>query len=63
MEKFGIGQSTKRREDQRFLTGTGAYTDDLSNRTFLLQEAIGDEQVPNMTTRILARSRSASGIA
>jgi len=33
-----------------------AYTDDLSQRSFLLQESIGDEQVPNLTTRMLARS-------
>lgn len=29
MAKFGIGQGMKRFEDQRFLTGTGQYTDDL----------------------------------
>lgn len=29
MPKDGIGASTKRREDIRFLTGTGKYTDDL----------------------------------
>ena len=27
---FGIGASTKRREDVRFLTGKGRYTDDLN---------------------------------
>lgn len=30
MQKFGIGQSVKRVEDVRFLTGAGAYTDDLN---------------------------------
>ena len=30
MQKFGIGQSVKRVEDVRFLTGAGAFTDDLS---------------------------------
>jgi carbon-monoxide dehydrogenase large subunit len=30
MAKFGIGQGMKRREDQRFLTGTGQYTDDIA---------------------------------
>jgi len=30
MAKFGIGQGMKRREDQRFLTGTGRYTDDIA---------------------------------
>ena len=29
MAKFGIGQGMKRFEDQRFLTGTGQYTDDM----------------------------------
>ena len=28
----GIGASTKRREDIRFLTGTGNYTDDMNLR-------------------------------
>ena len=28
----GIGASTKRREDVRFLTGTGNYTDDINLR-------------------------------
>jgi carbon-monoxide dehydrogenase large subunit len=28
--KFGIGQSVRRTEDQRLLTGTGRYTDDIS---------------------------------
>src|SRR3546814_2181400 len=30
MAKVGIGQGMKRREDQRFLTGTGRYTDDIA---------------------------------
>ena len=30
MQKFGIGQSVRRTEDVRFVTGTGAYTDDLN---------------------------------
>ena len=28
----GIGASTKRREDLRFLTGTGNYSDDINIR-------------------------------
>lgn len=28
--KFGTGQAVRRKEDQRFLTGTGRYTDDIS---------------------------------
>ncbi|NJR44103.1 xanthine dehydrogenase family protein molybdopterin-binding subunit [bacterium] len=30
MAKFGVGQSVRRVEDQRFITGTGRYTDDIS---------------------------------
>ena len=30
MGKFGVGQSIRRVEDQRFLTGNGRYTDDIS---------------------------------
>ena len=27
--KFGVGQTVERKEDQRFLTGTGRYLDDI----------------------------------
>lgn len=30
MGKFGTGQAIRRKEDQRFVTGTGRYTDDIS---------------------------------
>ena len=30
MEKYGIGQALRRREDDRFLTGQGSYTDDIA---------------------------------
>jgi carbon-monoxide dehydrogenase large subunit len=30
MGKFGMGQSIRRIEDQRFVTGTGKYTDDVN---------------------------------
>ena len=29
MAKFGVGQSVRRVEDQRFITGSGRYTDDI----------------------------------
>ncbi|MCB9670452.1 MAG: hypothetical protein H6734_13325 [Alphaproteobacteria bacterium] len=32
------------------------YTADLAGRSFVLQESLGDQQVPNLTTRVLARS-------
>ena len=28
--KFGIGQSIKRKEDDKFLTGSGCYNDDIN---------------------------------
>ena len=30
MEKYGVGQALRRREDDRFLTGQGSYTDDIA---------------------------------
>ena len=30
MAKFGIGQSVRRVEDQRFITGQGRYVDDIT---------------------------------
>jgi carbon-monoxide dehydrogenase large subunit len=30
MAKFGVGQSVRRVEDQRFITGNGRYTDDIN---------------------------------
>ena len=42
MAKFGIGQGMKRREDQRFLTGAGRYTDDIG--------------VPNAAVAVFVRS-------
>ena len=37
MGKFGTGQAIRRKEDQRFITGTGRYTDDIcfAGQTFL----------------------------
>lgn len=30
MGQFGIGQAVRRKEDVRFITGTGRYTDDIN---------------------------------
>ena len=30
MGRFGVGQAIRRVEDERFLTGTGRYTDDIA---------------------------------
>src|SRR5690348_3290169 len=37
MGRFGVGQAIRRVEDERFLTGTGLYTDDIAvpGQTFL----------------------------
>jgi len=40
MQKFGIGQSLKRREDRRFVTGAGRYTDDVSHEGALVARAV-----------------------
>ena len=40
MQKFGIGQPLKRREDRRFVTGQGRYTDDLREKGQLTGHAL-----------------------
>jgi len=40
MQKFGIGQPLRRREDQRFITGTGRYTDDLQREGQLVARVV-----------------------
>ena len=30
MGQFGLGQAVRRKEDVRFITGTGRYTDDIN---------------------------------
>ena len=48
--KYGMGQSLRRREDQRFLTGTGRYVDDLIDgflRLMASEEVIGPVNIGN----------------
>jgi carbon-monoxide dehydrogenase large subunit len=39
MDKFGIGQPVRRKEDRRLLTGAGTFTDDISRPTSLGRRA------------------------
>jgi carbon-monoxide dehydrogenase large subunit len=52
MAKFGIGQGMRRFEDQRFLTGTGAYTDDLpfegALRAYVLRSPIAHGAITSL---------------
>ena len=52
MEKFGIGQSVTRVEDQRFTRGAGTYIEDVS----LDNETVGVSSAPRMLTRASSRS-------
>jgi carbon-monoxide dehydrogenase large subunit len=63
MAKFGIGQSVRRTEDQRFVTGRGRYTDDIN----LDGQAYGCVlRAPEAHARIvgidLEQARSAPGV-
>ena len=51
--KRGIGASTKRREDIRFLTGKGRYTDDINLRgqAYALFRALGGGAWPDQRHR------------
>ena len=63
MGKFGMGQSIRRIEDQRFVTGTGQYTDDVNrpNQTWLavLRSPYAHAVVKNIDT---AAAKSADGV-
>ena len=41
MEKFGIGQPVRRKEDVRFITGAGCYTDDMNRGDANITTAAG----------------------
>ncbi len=60
MSKFGMGQSVRRVEDQRFITGTGRYTDDIN----LPDQAYGFVlRSPHAHARILKLDTSAAKAA
>ncbi len=63
MAKFGIGQGMKRSEDQRFLTGTGQYTDDLvfdgALQAYILRSPIAHGDI---TALDVGAARTAAGV-
>ncbi|MEQ9334426.1 xanthine dehydrogenase family protein molybdopterin-binding subunit [Thalassobaculum sp.] len=63
MAKFGIGQGMKRKEDQRFLTGQGQYTDDLAvpgmARAVLVRAPIAHARITGVGT---ADAKAAPGV-
>ena len=60
MTKFGIGQAITRREDQRLLTGTGQYVDDM---TLPNQAHIAFVRAPHAHARIVAIDTAAASSA
>ncbi|MEE8307275.1 MAG: xanthine dehydrogenase family protein molybdopterin-binding subunit, partial [Gammaproteobacteria bacterium] len=54
MQKFGIGQPVRRVEDVRFITGAGAFTDDLNLPgqavAFMLRSPYGHAHIKSMDT-------------
>ncbi len=63
MAKFGIGQGMKRKEDQRFLTGQGQYTDDLAldgmARAVLVRSPVAHARITDVET---LAAREAPGV-
>ena len=52
--KFGIGQSVRRTEDPRFLTGNGRYTDDITVLGTTSETALSSEQRRELEQRGIA---------
>jgi carbon-monoxide dehydrogenase large subunit len=63
MEKFGIGQPVRRKEDVRFLTGRGTYTDDIARpgqaHAAILRSPHAHARIVSMDT---TAARSAPGV-
>jgi carbon-monoxide dehydrogenase large subunit len=63
MDKFGIGQPVRRKEDVRLLTGRGTYTDDLSRpgmaQMFILRSPYANARIVRIDT---AAAKSAPGV-
>ena len=63
VEKFGIGQPVRRKEDVRLLTGRGTYTDDLDRpgqaHAFVLRSPHAHARIVSMDT---AAARAAPGV-
>ena len=60
MDKFGIGQSVRRKEDVRLLTGAGLYTDDINRDGQAWMVVL---RSPHAHARILALDTSAASSA
>ena len=63
MGKFGVGQAIRRVEDQRFLTGTGRYTDDINvpgqHYLYLARSPHGHANIKSIDT---AAAKAAPGV-
>ena len=64
MGDFGIGASVRRKEDFRFLTGRGTYTDDINRpgqlHAFLLRSPHAHAELGTIDT---AAAKAAPGVA
>jgi carbon-monoxide dehydrogenase large subunit len=62
MEKFGIGQPARRKEDARRLTGRGAYTDDINRpgqaHAFVLRFPCAHARILSLDTAAARSARS-----
>ena len=64
MDKFGIGQPVRRKEDVRLLTGRGTYTDDIDRpgqaHAFVLRSPTPTRASSRSTPRRRGRRRACS---
>src|ERR687888_239834 len=63
MGSFGIGAAVRRKEDKRFLTGKGTYTDDINRpgqlQAFLLRSPHAHAEIASIDT---AKAKAAPGV-
>jgi aerobic carbon-monoxide dehydrogenase large subunit len=63
MAKFGVGQSVRRVEDQRFITGSGRYTDDINLPGQAYGYALRSPEAHARIVRIdIAQAKAAPGV-
>jgi carbon-monoxide dehydrogenase large subunit len=63
MAKFGVGQSVRRVEDQRFITGSGRYTDDIYLPAQAYGYALRSPEAHARIVRIdIAQAKAAPGV-
>src|SRR5258708_29265750 len=64
MGEFGIGAAVRRKEDFRFLTGKGTYTDDINRpgqlHAYLLRSPHAHAEITGIDT---AKAKAAPGVA